>query len=146
MITKSIQELLTAAEPLADIFRHVPGYYADHPDTECNVIVRQGDVIKLREALESARLERFEVVFRDYQHDQESWSWHVVLRYSGPLPDGPEETEELEREVCRFLEAREIVNIRNAGNGGPGRPFANAPWIQVVKDFIIASQNGGLDV
>ncbi len=152
MLTKPIQNLLTAAEPLAEIFRELPGYYGAHPDQTCQVTVRQGDVIALRQALDSARLERFEKVFFHYSHDQESWSWTAVLRYHGALPNAEDaderaqQVEDLEREVCRFLEEREIVSIRSAGNGGPGRPFANAPWIQLFPDFIIASQNGGLDI
>ncbi len=146
MITAPINKLIAAAQPLAEVFRQLPGYYPEPPDTICDVKVRQGDVMALRQAIEEAKLERFELVFKDCRHDSQSWSWHVVLRNSGPLPKTEEATEDFNRDVLHFLEEREIVNIRCAGNGGAGRPFADAPWIQTFPDFIIVSQNGGLDI
>lgn len=81
------------------------------------------------------------------QVDNDSWTLHTVLAVHGELPRFPEEPAIWNDEVILQAVAR-FIPIASVGNNGPGRPFAEEPWLQVLGGgrTLIVSQRGGLDV
>ena len=88
------------------------------------------------------------ILRRDLTRDADCWKLTTIIAIHGELPRLPDMPKLWDEErIVADLQGvgLEIVPV---GERGPGQPFAEAPWLQILGGgrTIIVSQRGGRDV
>lgn len=86
----------------------------------------------------------FRILAAANNRENDSWSTVVVVQFEGLLPhdDGIVDEPSILRQITEWTG----YHWASEGNGGPGQPFARAPWVQLFGNIMIVTQHGGLDV
>lgn len=87
---------------------------------------------------------RFRVLAAANNRDSDSFSTAVVIQFEGLLPHDQGQVDEAS--ILRQITDSTGYAWASEGNGGPGQPFAHAPWVQLFGNIMIVTQFGGLDV
>lgn len=91
----------------------------------------------------------FRLLLHDSKRDAENWSAFAVVRIYGEMDTDPENPDRVtDEEMAAILRECAVggLHFQSAGEGGPGRRFADAPWFDFFPGHVVVRQHGGLDV